>query len=303
MNEERPITVTLVHIPEKPLPKTRPQPKSSVPYREPSEWDLRNKLFSREFSLQIMRWLERSQAEHGFSLDEVLLPNQLRMVELYFYPQTPSIEEIRMLFINQKKADSRWLNEDEVMLAVSGEPKTSTFRVSMIKALGRIYRRIHQGPEAIEVLKPSEPLLLHLLNQGVYTIPQIIELTDFEPKDKKLIAKQTALVALAKNDRRLVEKGELDPRDALDEKDIQPFLLGSFLGSEANIQELVYIMQRQGFSDFSLRAKFTDNQENGQRKLISPRLAMKLMFISDYLMHKGPDDLEPLFDLILDRKT
>src|SRR5690606_37777123 len=55
------------------------------------------------------RWIKRYEDSFEFNRNEILLPNQLRLVNLYLFPQPP---------------DGRWLTQEKVL----GDTNTSHFR-------------------------------------------------------------------------------------------------------------------------------------------------------------------------------
>lgn len=110
------------------------------------------------FRGRLHHWLEDTQEQGDFTLEEVLSEHHLRITRLYLFPQPP---------------DGRWFNQSQVMAQVSGDPKTTLFREILLGAIVRIWRRNVMGPRAVEILKLPNFLYRSLIERELTTINEV----------------------------------------------------------------------------------------------------------------------------------
>lgn len=138
----------------------------------PQHYELVHHPLDRKFRRKLHHWLEFSQKESNFKLDEVLSERYLRIVKLYLYPQPPTGEWIK--------------NQGIIMAMVDGNPKASLKRPLTISLI-MVWRRIQNGEDAIEILKfrPRDFLLYQSLTK--HEIKTIQDIRRASPQGLSLI--------------------------------------------------------------------------------------------------------------------
>ena len=117
------------------------------------ELNPRNKAWLRR---EVYRRIDRE----GFKLDEVLLDRHRELVENYL-PRRGGL-----------------VSQEDVVLALYGDPRISGFKATLRHALFRVDGRYYLGPQAIEVLKPDNFFYRFLLKEEIYMVGQILDLED-----------------------------------------------------------------------------------------------------------------------------
>jgi len=109
-----------------------------------------NELFAVPLNLNFRKrlgiWVNRMEKEGSFSVEEILVSERASLVRQYLFPQK-----------------DRWLNQEEVVAQVYGDPKSKGFKEKLLISMVRIIRRHRNGPRAIEILKNTDFLYKHLV--------------------------------------------------------------------------------------------------------------------------------------------
>lgn len=146
----------------KEIPEVPSKPKARRPHLEYARSLSPHELLSHPLDLnfrgRLNQWLEKTQEESNFTLEEILPDDYLKLTRLYLYPQPP---------------EGRWLNQSDVTAQVTGDPRTTMFREVLLRALIRVWRRSAYGPRAMEILKLSNFLYRSLIKREFTTIDEI----------------------------------------------------------------------------------------------------------------------------------
>lgn len=101
-----------------------PQPRVSR-FRAIKKFELLHRPFDLRFRGRINKWLKHTTEVRELDLGKILDRDQLKIVNLYFYPQ---------------KTENRWLNQDQVLEKVSLNSKKK-LRAALVASLVKIWTR------------------------------------------------------------------------------------------------------------------------------------------------------------------
>lgn len=156
--------------------RTSPQPRIEH-YRPPRLYELRSHPLDLRFKGRLRKWLKDVPQKHGFNLGEVLPEYYQNLIELYLF-------------------DDRWPSQEDVMSSL-GENSNTPLRPILQRALLRVWRRIKNGPRAVELLNfdAEDNFIYHSIirfrveeDEGSYHITTIDELAELSGNEVRKIA-------------------------------------------------------------------------------------------------------------------
>ena len=93
-------------------------------YKTIKQYEIFHRPFDLRFRGRINGWLNLIKAQKMFKLNEILDPDQLKVVKLYFFPQ---------------KTDNAWLTQSQVLEKIDKKSKKK-LRAKLVSSLIRIWK-------------------------------------------------------------------------------------------------------------------------------------------------------------------
>ena len=143
-----------------------PQPRIDG-YQPPNWYDIVYHPRDINFKGRLRAWINYSQLEEGFVLEEILPEFYHKLIKLYLF-------------------DDKWPNKEKVTAQIGGEP-SGDLKLPLSRALIRIWRRVKNGSRAVEILRISpqdnllyESIIAHKLSvdakyRRIRTIDELVE--------------------------------------------------------------------------------------------------------------------------------